>query len=57
MFSNKDIMEFLFPKWLRTIIIMIVGIVLGAFLFKSINTYSYLWGIMVGMVITNQYIE
>lgn len=57
MFSNKDIMEMLFPRWLRTVMLMIIGVIMGVFLFENVSTYSYLLGIIIGIIISIQHIK
>ena len=51
MIGEKEIMEMLFPKWLRFTIVLIIGTLLGIAILKSIDTFSYLWGIIVGLAI------
>lgn len=54
MFKNKDIIKFLFPKWLKIIMFMIASLLTGVILLDVINIYSFLWGVAVGIIITIQ---
>lgn len=54
MFKNKDIIKFLFPKWLKIIMFMIASVLTGVILLDVINIYSFLWGVAVGIIITIQ---
>lgn len=54
MFKNKDIIKFLFPKWLKIIMFMIASVLTGVILLDVINMHSFLWGVAVGIIITIQ---
>ena len=45
MFSNKDLMEILFPKWLRTLFIIFISVIIGGLIYNFTYSISHLCGL------------